>query len=43
MLYKNKQTFCAQLDSGAEISFIHIGVYNSLKEKPKLKKQRAFL
>ena len=39
----NKQKFHALLDSGAEVSLIHIRVYNSLKEKPKLKKQSAFL
>ena len=38
-----KQKFCALLGSGAEISLIHAGVFNSLKEKPKLKKQIAFL
>ena len=39
MYYKNKQTksFMLLLDSGAEVSLIHAGVYNSLKEKPKLK------
>ena len=31
------------LDSGAEVSLIHTRVYNSLKEKQKLKKQSAFL
>ena len=39
----NKQKFQALLDSGAKVSLIHRGVYNSLKEKPKLKKQSAFL
>ena len=39
----NKQRFCALLDFGAEVSLIHTRVYNSLKEKPKLKKQSAFL
>ena len=39
----NKQKFHAVLDSGAEVSLIHTGVYNSLKEKPKLKKESAFL
>ena len=38
-----KQRFCALLDSGAEVSLIHTRVHNSLKEKPKLKKQSAFL
>ena len=35
--------FCDLLDSGAEVSLIHTRVYNYLKEKPKLKKQSAFL
>ena len=35
----NKQKFYALLDSGDEVSLIHTRVYNSLKEKPKLKKQ----
>ena len=35
--------FCALLDSGAEISLIHTRVYNSQKEKPKLKEQNALL
>ena len=35
--------FHALLDSGAEVSLIHTRVYNSPKEKPKLKKQSAFL
>ena len=35
--------FCVVLVSGVEVSLIHIRVYNSLKEKPKLKKQSAFL
>ena len=39
----NKQKFCDLLDSGAEVSLIHTRVYNSLKQKPKLKKQSAFL
>ena len=39
----NKQKFHTVLDSGAEVSFIHTRVYNSLKEKPKLKNQSAFL
>ena len=43
MYYKDKQNFCALLDSGAEVSLIHTRLYNSLKEKPKLKKQSAFL
>ena len=38
----NKQVFCCLLDSGAELSPIHTRVYNSLKEKQKLKKQSAF-
>ena len=33
----------ALLESGAEVSLIYIQVFNSLKEKPKLKKQSAFL
>ena len=39
----NKQKFCTVLDCGAEVSLIHARVYNSLKEKPNLKKQSAFL
>ena len=39
----NKQKFHAVLDSHAKVSLIHIRVYNSLKEKSKLKKQSAFL
>ena len=39
----NKQMLHALLESGAEVSPIHTRVYNSLKEKPKLKKQSAFL
>ena len=39
----NKQKLHALLDSCAELSFIHTRVYNVLKEKPKLKKQSAFL
>ena len=35
----NKQLFHALLDSGAEVSLIHTRVYNTLKEKPKLKKK----
>ena len=44
MYYKiNKQKLSALLDSGAEVSVIHTRVCNSLKEKPKIKKQSAFL
>ena len=44
MYYKNKnEAFCALLDSGAEVSLIYTRVHNTLKEKPKLKKQSAFL
>ena len=39
----NKQKFHALLDSGAEVSPIHSKVYYYQKEKPKLKKQIAFL
>ena len=44
MYYKIKQTkvLCI-IDSGAEVSLIHIRVYNSLKEKPKPRKQSTFL
>ena len=38
----NKQKFCVLLDSGVKVSLIYARVYNSLKEKPKLK-QNAFL
>ena len=38
----NKQKFQAVLASGAEVSLNHTRIY-SLKEKPKLKKQNAFL
>ena len=44
MYYKNKQSKShALLESGAEVSPIYTWVYNFLKEKPKLKKQSAFL
>ena len=43
MDYKNKQMFCALLDSGAEVSLFHTRVYNYLKEKPNLKTQIALL
>ena len=39
--YTSKQKFHGLLDSD-EVSFIHIWVYNSVKEKPKLKNQSAF-
>ena len=43
MYYKNKKIKeCALLDSSAEVSLIHTRVYNSLKEKPKLKTQSVF-
>ena len=40
---KNKQYFDALLYSGSDVSLIHTRIYNSLKEKPKLKEQSAFL
>ena len=39
----NKLKFRALLHPAAEVSLIHTRVYNTLKEKPKLKKQSAFL
>ena len=39
----NQQKFHALLDSGAEVLLIHTRIYNFLNEKPKLKKQNAFL
>ena len=39
----NKQKFHALLDSSAAVSLIRTRVYNSLKEKPKLKKQSELL
>ena len=44
MHHKNKQkNVLCLLDSGDEVSLIPAKVYNSLKEKPKLKTQTAVL
>ena len=39
----NKYKYYVLLDSGAELSLINTRMYNSLKEKPKLKQQSVFL